>query len=158
NERSPVSALVPVRYIGFALGGEFKGGMASYTAGVFNQAGDGRNPNTVDFGDDREFAGRIALQPFQRARWEAMRGIGLGVGGSYSQVSSNTQALPSTTGGVLPGYTTSGLQQFFAYNPLNGLVVGDGTHWRLSPYIFYLYGPFGVLGEYAISHQEVLNN
>jgi phosphate-selective porin OprO/OprP len=37
-------------------------------------------------------------------------------------------------------------------------VVADGTHWRLSPHVTYLHGPFGLLGEYGISHQEVLNN
>ena len=29
--------------------------------------------------------------------------------------------------------------------------------WRLSPQLSYLYGPFGLVGEYAISHQSVFN-
>jgi phosphate-selective porin OprO/OprP len=80
------------------------------------------------------------------------------VGASYSEISSNAAALPSTSGGTLPGYLTSGLQQFFAYNPGVGTVVADGAHWRISPYVSYVYGPFGLLGEYGISHQGVLNN
>ncbi len=52
----------------------------------------------------------------------------------------------------------AGQQQFFAYNPVVGPVVGDGQHWRLSPQGFYNYGPFGVLGEYGISDQGVLNS
>jgi phosphate-selective porin OprO/OprP len=125
---------------------------------VFNTAGDSRNPGSSDFTDDREFAARLSLQPFKHSAIPALQGLGVGVGGSYSQVSSNALALPGTTGGTLPGYTTSGLQQFFAYNPVVGPVVGDGAHWRISPYVSYLHGPFGLLGEYAISDQEVLNS
>ncbi|MFN0067727.1 MAG: porin, partial [Limisphaerales bacterium] len=49
------------------------------------------------------------------------------------------------------------LQQFFAYNPAVGPVVADGRHWRLAPQATYTYGPFGLLGEYTISDQGVLN-
>ncbi|MEO8426201.1 MAG: porin [Verrucomicrobiota bacterium] len=158
NERSLVSALVPVRNVGVQLWGDVAGGVMSYAAGVFNGAGDSRNPSTTDFADHKEVAGKIALQPFKQSSFSGLRGLGFGVGGSYSQVSSNAQALPNTTGGAVPGYTTSALQQFFAYNPRIGPVVGDGAHWRISPYIYYLRGPFGLLGEHAISHQGVLNS
>lgn len=87
-----------------------------------------------------------------------MQGFGFGLGGSYSQVNSNASGLPGANGGTLPGYVTSGLQQFFAYNPVNGRVAADGAQWRLSPQLSYLYGPFGLLGEYAISHQSVVNS
>ena len=77
--------------------------------------------------------------------------------GSYETMSTtNTAGLPSTTGGSLPGYFTDGQQQFFAYNPADkAVVVADDNHWRLSPQAYYYYGPFGLLGEYAISDQEV---
>ncbi len=78
----------------------------------------------------------------------------MGLGGSYG-ISSTATALPSTTGGVLPGYTTDGQQQFFAYNPTGAVVVATGSHWRLSPQGYYYYGPFGLLGEYVISSQGV---
>jgi hypothetical protein len=69
---------------------------------------------------------------------------------------TNTAGLPSTTGGTLPGYFTDGQQQFFAYNPTGGaVVVADQDHWRISPQAYYYYGPFGLLGEYAISDQAV---
>src|SRR4029077_12787309 len=114
--------------------------------------------NNSDFGDDKEFAARLFLQPFKRTSLTALQGIGFGVGGSYSQISSNTLGLPNTTGGTLPGYATDGQQQFFAYNPVIGTVVANGPHWRFSPQASYLKGPFGLLGEYALSHQGVLNN
>lgn len=157
NERSMVSALVPVRTVGVQLGGEAFDARVSYAAGVFNAGGDSRNPGSSNVGDDVELAARVGFEPFKTAASPLWRGLGFGVAGSYSLISSNAAALPSTTGGTLPGYTTSGLQQFFAYNPAVGTVVADGAHWRVSPQVTYLYGPFGVLGEYALSHQEVLN-
>ena len=54
----------------------------------------------------------------------------------------------------MPGYVSPGQQQFFAYSPT---VQADGTHWRLSPQGYYYWGPFGFLGEYAISDQGVFN-
>jgi phosphate-selective porin OprO/OprP len=157
SERSLVSNFVTPRNVGVQLWGNLADGIASYALGVFNGSGDARNPATADFSDDKEYAGRIALEPFRRSTVRPLRGLGLGVGGSYSQINSNAQALPSTSGGTQPGYLTTAMQQFFAYNPLVGPVVADGAHWRISPYVSYLYGPFGLVGEYAESHQGVLN-
>lgn len=158
NERSFASSLVPTRVAGVQLWGDLAGGAVSYAAGIFNGTGDNRNSNASDFGDDKEFAGRIFAQPFKQSENSALQGIGFGLGGSYSQVKSNALGLPNTTGGTLPGYATDGQQQFFAYNPVTGTVVADGKHWRLAPQASYQKGPFGFLGEYTISHQEVLNN
>ncbi len=158
NERGLVTDFVPVRSVGVQLWGDAFDGLLSYAAGAFNVTGDGRNAGNVDFGDDKEFAGRLFLSPFKKTDISALQGFGFGLGGSYSQVSSNANGLPGTTGGTRPGYVTSGLQQFFAYNPVNGTVVADGPQWRLSPQFSYLYGPFGLMGEYGISHQSVVNS
>jgi len=157
NERSMASALVPVRNIGLQLGGEIGGGTLSYAAGLFNGDGDARVSGNSDFSDNEEFAGRIFLQPFKQSRIESLQGLGMGVAGSFADINFNANALPTTTGGTLPGYVTSELQQFFAYNPTNGVVQADGTHWRFSPQGYYYYGPFGLLGEYVISDQGVYN-
>lgn len=158
NERSFVSGLTPSRSVGVQLGGEALEGVLSYSAGVFNLGGDGRNPGTSDFGDDKEFAGRVYVQPFKTTQISALKGLGFGLGGSISQVSSNASGLPATAGGSRPGYVTPGAQQFFAYNPLNGAtVVADGDQWRLSPHLAYTWGSVGLLGEYAVSHQSVLS-
>jgi phosphate-selective porin OprO and OprP len=157
NERSMVSDLVPARNIGMQLWGEVATGAVSYAAGIFTASSDGRNPTTAGFSDAYELGGRVFLQPFKPTSLTALRGFGFGLGGSYSEISSNAAGLPSTTGGTLPGYFTAGQQQFFAYNPLVGPVVADGAHWRLSPQSYWCYGPFGVLGEYILSDQKVLN-
>lgn len=158
TERSLVTDLVSTRNIGIQLWGEIADGTLSYAIGAFNQAGDGRNPNNSDFSDNKEIAGRIFLQPFKSSELAALQKLGVGIGGSWSLIRSNATGMPSTTGGSLPGYATEAQQQFFAYNPVIGNVVANGDHWRLSPQLSYLFGPFGLIAEYAISHQEVQNS
>jgi phosphate-selective porin OprO and OprP len=160
NERSLATDLVPNRDLGFQLWGDLTGGAFSYALGVFNGAGDLRNSGNSDFEDHREFAGRVFFQPFRTCSSDVLRGLGFGVAGSFGDVSPNGNGLPATTGGSLPGYTTDGQQQFFAYNPdklgtNTPVVVADGLHWRLSPQAWYYCGPFGLLAEYVISNQRV---
>jgi phosphate-selective porin OprO/OprP len=75
-------------------------------------------------------------------------GLGFGVGGSYE----NDRASTATTQ-LTGGYTTDGQQKFFAYTPAS---YASGDHWRVSPQAYYYYGPFSLLGEYAISDQKVV--
>ncbi|TMQ02005.1 MAG: porin [Verrucomicrobia bacterium] len=154
NERALPTDLVPNRDIGAKLHGDLFDGRASYAAGIFNGLGDARNSNNADFEDDKEFAGRLFLQPLKKSGAPVVQGLAFGVGGSYGN-SSTANALPATTGGTAPGYFTDGQQQFFAYR---NSVVASGKHWRISPQGSYYYGPFGLLGEYVISSQQVQTN
>ena len=147
NERSLATDLVPNRDLGVQIWGDISGGLVSYAAGVFNGIGDARNSSNADFDDKKAVEGRLFFQPFKKFDLPALQGFGFGLGGSYSQVGANATGLPN--GG---GFVTDGQQQFFAYT--NG-VVANGEHWRLSPQASYYYGPFGLLGEYAISNQRV---
>jgi phosphate-selective porin OprO/OprP len=155
NERSLVTDLVPNRDVGLQLWGDINGGVLSYAAGVFNGVGDARNSSNAAFENNVEFAARLFAQPFKNTDIAALQNLGVGVAGTVEHDSGTVNALPGTTGGTLPGYTTDGQQQFFAYNPAGGVVLANGKHWRLSPQGYYYYGPFGLLGEYAISDQEV---
>jgi len=157
NERALATALVPGRDLGIQLHGDLFDGAVSYAAGVFNGVGDARNTSNFDFEDNKAFEGRVFFQPFKQTSIEPLQGFGFGLGGSYEKMQgTNVTGLPATTGGTLPGYTTDGQQQFFAYNPAsNAVVVASGEHWRLSPQGYYYYGPFGVLAEYIISDQRV---
>jgi len=157
NERALPTALVPGRDLGIQLHGALFGGAVSYAAGVFNGVGDARNTSNFDFEDNKAFEGRVFFQPFKQTAIEPLQGFGFGLGGSYEKMQgTNITGLPATTGGTLPGYTTDGQQQFFAYNPSsNAVVVASGEHWRLSPQGYYYYGPFGLLAEYIISDQSV---
>ena len=156
NERTLVTDLVPNRDLGFMLHGDLAGGIFSYAGGVFNGVGDARNTSNYSFQDNREFDGRLFVLPFKKSAIPALQKLGVGLGGSWGQSSiTNTLGLPNTTGGSLPGYTTDGQQQFFAYNPAAGSVVAADTHWRLSPQGTWFYGPASLMGEYAISDQGV---
>jgi phosphate-selective porin OprO/OprP len=157
NERSLVTDLVPNRDVAFELHGDLLDGRASYAAGIFNGTTDGGNSSNIDFADDHAFAGRLFFQPFLKSSATVLQGFGFGLAGTYeTMTTTNTAGLMSNTGGSLPGYFTDGQQQFFAYNPADkAVVVAAGDHWRLSPQGYYYYGPFGLMGEYAISDQEV---
>lgn len=157
-EKSLASDLVPMRNLGLQISGTLDAGTVSWAAGFFNQDGDYRVAGNTPFSNGLEFAGRLFLEPFRATDLKPLKGLGFGVGGSFSEISSNSAALPSTSGGNLPGYVTPGQQQFFAYNPLFGSVVADGPHWRLSPQGYYYCGPFGLQAEYIFSEQEVLNS
>jgi phosphate-selective porin OprO/OprP len=154
NERALPTGLVPNRDLGVELNGELFGGTVNYAVGLFNGVGDARNSNNADFEDGKEFAGRLFLQPLKKSGLSALQGLGIGAGGSYGD-SSTANALPATTGGATAGYATDGQQQFFAYR---NTVVASGQHWRFAPQGYYYYGPFGLLGEYVISSQEVQTN
>jgi phosphate-selective porin OprO/OprP len=157
NERAFPTSLVPNRDVGVQLHGEVFEGSLSYVAGIFNGVGDNRISANADFEDDKEFAGRLILQPFKQTSIGALKGLGFGAAGTYGSIQTpSAAALPSTTGGTLPGYSTDGQQQFFAYNPTGGAtVLASGPHWRLAPQAYYYWGPFGLLAEYAIPDQEV---
>ncbi len=151
NERSLVTDLVPNRDLGFELHGDLFKGSLTYAAALLNGVGDNRNSSNADFEDDKAFAGRLFVQPFKTTSLTGLQGLGVGVAGSYEDMqTANTTALPNNN-----GYATVGQQLFFTYNPTNRSVVADGTHWRLSPQAYYYFGPFGILGEYAISDQHV---
>ena len=155
NERSLATDLVPNRDVGLQLWGDINGGVLSYAAGIFNGVGDEQNSSNVAVDNEVEFAGRLFAQPFKRSDIAALQGLGFGVAGTSQNGTSNVKDLPNTTGGTLPGYTTDGQQQFFAYNPAGRTVTASGEHWRLSPQGYYYYGPLSLLGEYAISDQGV---
>lgn len=154
NERALPTGLVPGRDVGFQIWGEFSGGLVSYAAGVFNGLADGRSSSNTDFDDHREVAGRVFVQPFKKTELAGLRGLGLGIGGSWGDYSvTNSTGLPNGN-----GYLTDGQQQFFAYNPTTGAVVAEGEHWRVAPQGYYYFGPFGLMGEYTISSQGVRRN
>jgi phosphate-selective porin OprO/OprP len=155
NERSLVTDLVPNRDVGLQLWGDIDGGVVSYAAGIFNGVGDARNSSNAAFENQVELAGRLFTQPFKNSDITALQGLGFGVAGTSERDRLTATGLPATTGGTLPGFTTDGQQQFFAYNPTTGTVLANGEHWRLSPQGYYYFGPLSLLGEYAISDQQV---
>jgi phosphate-selective porin OprO and OprP len=147
-ERALPTNLVPNRDVGLQLSGDLSGGVLAYQVGVFNGVPDLGNGDGDTY-DAKDFAGRVFLQPFRRGQ---LQGLGVGVAGSTG-IERGTAALPA-----LPSYRTPGQQTFFRYRSdgtAPNTTVADGNRRRLVPQAYFYTGPLGLLGEYAISWQEV---
>ena len=141
-ERGLPTNLVPNRDVGFQLHGEVLDGALSYAVGVFDGSPDGASVDG-DTGDDKEFAGRVFARPFKGSVIDALAGLGVGIAGSYGD-----------TEGALPSYKTPAQEKFFSYKSSSSAA---GTHYRISPQVYYYWNSFGFLGEYVVSSQEVKN-
>jgi phosphate-selective porin OprO/OprP len=90
----------------------------------------------------------VFTHPFKKSDAGVLHGLGFGVSGTVGEQNRTPRA-----------YTTHGQQRLFGYRTGTAAtqpnVLGDGTQWRLSPQAYWYWGPFGVLGEYAISSQEL---
>jgi phosphate-selective porin OprO/OprP len=157
-ERAYPTQLQPSRDIGIILHGEFaKPGYSTqyggphnfndfftYQVGVFNGGADNQSPansTSADF-DDKSFEGRVFVHPFQHSGITLLEGLGVGVGGSWGDPTN--QALPSL---VSPGQA-----RIVTY-------LGDARavneRYRIYPQLYWYTGPFGLLGEYVRSTQEL---
>jgi phosphate-selective porin OprO/OprP len=83
----------------------------------------------------------LFAQPFLKTDIEPLRKLGFGAGGSIGNHA-----------GALTSYKTAGQQTFFSYAAAD---TANGRQYRLDPQAYYYWGPFGVLGEYALSSQKV---
>lgn len=142
-ERSIASDLVPLRYIGAQLSGSILSNTISYQGGYFDGSSDGSNAVFTQWTKGNEAAARAFFHPFATTHIGALRGVGFGIGGSAG-----------SQRGTIAGLKTIGQTTFFKYS--TG-AVGDGQHNRLAPQAYYYAGPFGLMGEYTISSQQVLN-
>jgi phosphate-selective porin OprO and OprP len=148
-ERGFPSNLAPNRDIGLQVGGDVSAGIFSYQIGVFDGAPDLGNVDG-DLSDAKDLVARVFVQPFTRG---ALSGSGIGIAGSSGNELGNAAA----TG--LGAYRTPSQQTFFRYRadavvPAN-TVLADGRRTRLYPQAFLALGSLGVLGEYAVSRQDV---
>jgi phosphate-selective porin OprO/OprP len=143
-ERALASSLVPNRDLGVQAQGDLAGGKLAYAGGLFNGIPDGTSSTTeVDTNSDKDFAGRIVVQPWRSTNGtaSALSGLGFHIGGS-----TGTQA------NGLPSFKTSVGQTYFSY--ATG-VTASGQRNRVSPAAFYFYKSFGAFGEYMLSTQDV---
>ncbi|HMJ15446.1 MAG TPA: porin, partial [Polyangiaceae bacterium] len=101
----------------------------------------------------KDFTGRVFAHPLRPIGIEALKDLGVGVAASTGKVEG------SDTATALSQYRTSGQQAFFRYRAVSGsapeTVLADGSRNRISPQLYYYYGPFGLLGEYVLSSQRV---
>ena len=149
------------------LFGDLWSSALSYQLGIFNGVPDLGNSAT-DLNDDKDFAGRVFAQPFTPFDIIPLRGLGVGVAGSYGH-ERGTSTATSTNSELTAGYRSFGQASYFTYvgstaanpaaTPPTAFIpaaVAQGTHSRFSPQGYYHYGPFGFLGEYVSSQQQVV--
>ena len=152
-ERGYPTQLAPNRDVGVQLQGDFGGApgssLFSYAVGAFNGVADGGSGDIDTADDEKDLAGRLFAHPFKGSDVEGLRGLGIGIAGTYGDQD-----------GVLRSYTSVGQQRFFAYRasatPATAPnTVANGIHWRVAPQGYYYYGPLGLFGEYIFSNQQV---
>lgn len=141
-ERSPASDLVPLRYMGAQVGGTVLSESVEYQVGYFNGSSDGSSGNFLWLRDN-EFTGRIFLRPFVAGSVRGLRQLGFGLAGS-----SGAQH------GTIAALKTVGQTTFFKYS---STAQAYGQHTRISPQAYYYVGPVGLMSEYVVSSQDVLN-
>jgi phosphate-selective porin OprO and OprP len=141
-ERSMASDLLPLRYMGAQIGGSIFSNSITYAAGYFNGSNDGSNGN-FQWVQDNEAAARLFVQPFATTGIGAIRNFGIGMAGSAGNQH-----------GTIAGLKTVGQSSFFKYS---STTVANGQHDRISPQAYYYAGPVGILSEYVVSSQDVLN-
>ncbi len=142
-ERSLASDLLPLRYTGAQVSGTAFASSLDYAVGYFDGSSDGSNGVFTQWAHDNETAARIFLHPFAALKTNAAHTLGFGIAGSAGDQH-----------GTIAGLKTVGQTTFFKYS---STALADGQHNRLAPQADFYYGPFGVVSEYVISSQEVLN-
>jgi phosphate-selective porin OprO/OprP len=141
NERAFPTNLVPNRDIGAQIFGEFFKGSLEYQAGIFDGLVDNGTGPDGDSNNGKDGAVRVFAQPFKNNDWDFARGLGVGVAYTWGRQQ-----------GALPSFRSPGQNTFFTY--ATG-AIADGGRTRVSPQFYYYNGPFGVLGEYVVSKQEI---
>jgi len=141
-ERSLASDLLPLRYMGAQLGGSVLSDSIAYEVGYFNGANDGSNGN-FQWIRANEAAARLFVRPFAATSVGPLQQFGFGLAGSAGDQH-----------GTIAGLKTVGQSTFFKYS---STALANGQHNRISPQAYYYIGRFGILTEYALSSQDVLN-
>jgi phosphate-selective porin OprO/OprP len=140
-ERAYPTTLGPNREIGVQLSGALAESRLNYAVALGNGVPDGAN-SVTNIDDDLEVSARLFATPFVKQEASALAGLGFGVAATYGD---KTLGAPS-------GYVSNGQQTIYSWA---ANTVASGKHLRLSPQATYYYGPFGLLGSYVVSKQEL---
>ncbi len=161
QQRGYPTNLAPNRDLGLQVSGNLLRDALTYQLSFSNGSNDGGSSETfgdADVNDDKEWALRLFANPFINSGNFYLRGLGLGVAGTFTdQQGTNTQTLLS------PFVTPAG-QTFFSYrvataasgaNAATNATIADGDRFRLSPQLYYYVGSFGLLSEFITVEQDI---
>lgn len=148
--------LTPNRDVGVLAYGDILSRFAGYGVGIFNGVPDNASADLASQ-SWKEFDGRVYLRPLEPIPNHAAGRLFVGVAGTFGYVNGT----PTTP--LLPSYKTQGQATDFSYiaaatgaNYAN-TTVANGAHNRYGAYLYYAFGPLGVLGELYESDQIVGN-
>ena len=143
-ERGMTTNLVPFRDNGIGIYGDLIPEALEYQLTFTNGAADLVN-NTNGLDNDKTVTGRIFAHPFHGSDVALLKGLGVGVAGSYG-THSGSVANPDLTS----GYVTPAQSKFFTYA---SSAYASGAQWRINPELTYYHGPLSLIAEYVLEEQ-----
>lgn len=155
-ERGLPTDLVPGRDIGLQVHGQLLSQTLSYAVGYFNGAADGGDATPPDTDNRHDLAARLFAEPFKNNPG-IVQNLGVGIAGTIGSVAGTAGSGAGTaanSAAIVSGYKTVGQNTFFSYR---GATVAEGTRSHLSPQAYWYYNNYGVLAEYVISRQRLVN-
>lgn len=146
------TSLAPNRDLGLQVGGNLLAGRLSYAVAWLNGSSDGASSEAfadADANSDKEWAARLFAHPFAESDIFALRGLGFGLAGTYTdQDGASSQTL-------MPAYRTPAQATFFRYRTGTSPTLASGERIRWAPQFYYYVGALGLLGEYTQVSQDV---
>jgi phosphate-selective porin OprO and OprP len=151
-QRAFPTSLAPNRDIGFKVEGNVLDDRLTYAVAFVNGSNDGSSSETftdTDVTSDKEYVARLFAHPFASSDSFKLRGLGLGIAGTYTEHTGNA------TQTFLPSFRTPAQATFFRHRGGTTPAIADGERTRLAPQFYYYAGRFGLLGEYTEVSQDV---
>ena len=151
SERSLTSNLIPNRDIGVMIHGSLFSDKLSWAAMVGAGARNDTVQSGLDYGTGPVGYFRLFCQPFRDESEvpEELEGLHFGVGGNVGWQSQDSGVLTSN---LFQNYSTDGGNTFLTFP--SGLTV-QGEVWRISPQLYYRYGPLSLISEFTAEKQGV---
>jgi phosphate-selective porin OprO/OprP len=151
SERSLTSNLIPNRDIGVMIHGSLFSDKLSWAAMVGAGARNDTVQSGLDYGTGPVGYFRLFCQPFRDESEvpEELEGLHFGVGGNVGWQSQDNGVLTSN---LFQNYSTDGGNTFLTFP--SGLTV-QGEVWRISPQLYYRYGPLSLISEFTTEKQGV---
>jgi phosphate-selective porin OprO/OprP len=152
-ERGLPNNLIPNGDVGVEASGEANHGTIAYALAIQNGVADGTGSDAngdVPNKNGQDYTGRLFLRPWTQEEGSLLQHLGFGAAAGFSEGHGSEGRT------LLPSYISPGQLTVFQYsNAASSTVVADGDRVRLSPQLYYTYGPLSVLGEYVRVSQDV---
>jgi len=146
------TSLAPNRDLGLQVGGNLLGERLNYAVSWTNGVNDGSSTDSfadVDTNSGKEWTARLFALPFGDSDNFALRGLGIGIAGSYGAFDG------TATQPLVGSYKTPAGSTFFSYRTGTTATLANGQRTRIGPQFYWYAGRFGLIGEYTTESQDV---